>query len=306
MFLIVLSRTLALARKELATLFAAGWGYMLLLVALNAAISLPLMPEAGFATGSYMVEPIAAGDEVRTVAWRGLAIVANVLAGFSIGVAYLRRVLLGRREFFLAFGARNVWVAWKLAVLGLIGALLFLPILFAALLLTPLVGPLAAILVLASPFLVILVVQRLSLVLPAIALDDDLSLGDAWRLSQGFGLALMVAAIAIWLLAAVLGFTWYFLLGVLGLVAPDTQTLAVLHSALFPMGAMVIVTWLYSSLLATSYALARERFAEKVGLELAERERAEAVRARAHKQRAAAAVSSVRDLSRGRRRGGNG
>ncbi|MBL6431786.1 MAG: hypothetical protein HPM95_14225 [Alphaproteobacteria bacterium] len=53
MLLVVLSRTLDLARKRLATLFASGWGYMLLLVLLNVAISSALMPAEGFTTGSY-------------------------------------------------------------------------------------------------------------------------------------------------------------------------------------------------------------------------------------------------------------
>jgi hypothetical protein len=295
MLLVVLSRTLDLARHRLPTLFSAGWGYMLVLVALNVAISLQAMPENGFTTGSYMMEPLTAtGDAAaREKALRGLAVLANLLAGFSIAVAYLRRVLLGERGFPLAFGARNFRVAWKLAVLGILGVLMFLPLLLLGGLLTPLTGPVGALAILASPFVALMLVQRMSLVLPAAALDDEMSLKESWRLTSGIGWALAIAAVVVSLLA---GLGIGVLAGVLALAdlfLSGTGPLAPLRSALFPMGAMVILTWLFASLHATAYALTRERFVEKAGLRMADAERAAARREAAQRDKARQAVRSV-------------
>ena len=67
-------------------------------------------------------------------------------------------------------------------------------------------------------------------------------------------------------------------------------------------GIMVLATWLFSSLHATSYALARERFVTEVGLRRQEVERAEVARERARTHAARRAVSSVVGLGRDRAR----
>lgn len=296
MLLVVLSRTLELARARLATLFAAGWGYMLVLVALNLAISARLMPDSGFTTGSYMMEPLAAvGDAAaRERALRLLAVLANVAAGFSIGVAFLRRVLLGERAFPLAFGLRNFRVAWKLALLGLLSVLFFVPLLLLGALLTPVTGPVGGLLLLASPFVTLMLVQRVSLVLPAAALDDSMSLKDSWRLTAGIGWSLAFAALVVSLLAALATGLWVGLVSLVGdAFVPATGLAAQLRSALVPMGAMVILTWLFASLHATAYALTRERFVEKVGLRMADAALAAERRAEADRRRARQAVRSV-------------
>ncbi|WP_029058655.1 hypothetical protein [Stappia stellulata] len=304
MLLVVLSRTLDLARKRLATLFAAGWGYMLLLVALNVAISASLMPAEGFTTGSYMMEPIVEGTETaeRDAALRLLAVLANLLAGFSIGVAYLRRVLLGAREFPLAFGARNLRVAWKLVILGLLGLLMLVPLVMLAGVLVPLLGPIGVFALVAAPFVALMLVQRISLVLPAAALDDEMTLKESWALTRGIGWALAVAALAVTLLAGLGVWIWSLLLILLGALVSDMGALAQLRSALFPMGAMVLVTWLFASLHTTAYALARERFAAQAGLKTAELAEAEVRRRKATRETAARAVDAVRGLSDKRRR----
>ena len=318
MILIVLGRTLELARNRLPTLFASGWGYMLLLLALNVAISASLLSDAGFATGSYMTEPITdvTDEGRREAALRMLAVVANVIAGFSIGVAYLRRVLLGRREFVLAFGARNLRVGWKIVLLALIGVLLLVPLMFGSGLLTAMTGPLGALLFFASPFVVLMLVQRLSLVLPAAALDDPMTLGTSWRLTRGMGIAVALTALVVSFAVLVACGLWWGAVALTGelarlflpLVLASETTVSVLRgveilrSALLPAGIMVLVTWLFSSLHATSYALARERFVTQVGLRRQEVERAEAARERARTHAARRAVSSVVGLGRDRER----
>ena len=296
MLLVVLSRTLELARNRFGTLFAAGWGYMLLLLALNLAISGQLMPETGFSTGSYMMEPLAgaaAGDD-RERALRILAGLANIATGFSIAVAYLRRILLGERAFPLAFGARNLRVAWKLLLLGVLSGVFFVPMLLVAGLLLPVMAPAGFVLMLASPFLTVMLVQRLSLVLPAAALDDRMSLGESWRLTAGIGWALVLAALVVALLAALVSGLWVGLVWLVGeAFVPATGLAAELRSALVPMGVMVIVTWLFASMHATAYALTRERFVEQVGLKIADAERAAERRAEAGRDKARQAVRSV-------------
>ena len=296
MLLVVISRTLDLARHRLPTLFSAGWGYMLVLVALNVAISLQMMPENGFTTGSYMMEPLTAtGDAAaREKALRGLAVLANILAGFSIAVAYLRRILLGERGFPLAFGARNIRVAWKLALLGLLSVLFFLPLLLLGALLTSVTGPIGGFLLLASPFITLMLVQRVSLVLPAAALDDSMSLKDSWRLTAGIGWSLAFAALVVSLLAALATGLWIGFVSLVGdAFVPATGLAAQLRSALVPMGAMVILTWLFASLHATAYALTRERFVEQAGLRMVDAERVAARREEAHRDKARQAVRSV-------------
>ena len=318
MILIVLGRTLELARDRLPTLFASGWGYMLLLLALNVAISARLLPDTGFTTGSYMTEPITdVSDEGRReAALRMLAIVANVIAGFSIGVAYLRRILLGRREFVLAFGARNLRVGWKIVLLALIGVLMFAPMMLGSALLATATGPLGALVFFASPFVALMLVQRLSLVLPAAALDDPMTLGTSWRLTRGMGIAVALAALVISFAVLVACGLWWGAVALTGelaqlflpeLLSPQTAVSAlrgvgILRSALLPAGIMVLATWLFSSLHATSYALARERFVTEVGLRRQEVERAEVARERARTHAARRAVSSVVGLGRDRAR----
>ena len=276
---------------------------MLLLLVLNLAISGQLMPATGFSTGSYMMEPLAgaaAGDE-RERALRILAGLANIATGFSIAVAYLRRILLGERTFPLAFGARNLRVAWKLLLLGVLSGVFFVPMLLVAGLLLPVIAPAGFTLLVASPFLTVMLVQRLSLVLPAAALDDRMSLGDSWRLTAGIGWALVLAALAVALLAALVSGLWVGLVWLVGeAFVPATGLAAELRSALVPMGVMVIVTWLFASLHATAYALTRERFVERVGLKITEAERAAERRAQAGRDKARKAVRSVLDSRSGR------
>ncbi|MXN65028.1 hypothetical protein GR183_08930 [Stappia sp. GBMRC 2046] len=61
-------------------------------------------------------------------------------------------------------------------------------------------------------------------------------------------------------------------------LAPDGGFASQFRSALFPTGMRVIVTWIFASPHATSYASVRERFAEEVGFSADDVKRAQALR----------------------------
>lgn len=280
MILAVLSRTTHLALNSFGVLLAAGWGYMLVLIAVNLAISMALAPDGGFTTGSYMTEPFDRTDGAEQAqALRLLAVIANILAGFSIAVAYIRRILLHRRDFFLAFGARNIKVALKLGLLGVLYGVFLVPLSIASLLIGAAIGPLAVLALVAAPLVALMMVLKFSLILPAAAVDDDLSLGESWRATRGLGWALVVAATASILASGFITGAWALLLYLADTLIQAGGIAAQLRSALFPMGTMVIVTWIFASLHATTYALVRERFAEEVGFSADDVKRAQALRA---------------------------
>ena len=140
MFITVLERSLSLAQHNVGTVFRTGWAYILLLLALNFAIGSALMPESGFSTVSYMTEPVAKADEG---ALRTLAALANLLVGFSIAIAYVRRILIDARDFPVVVGRRTIRVIFFQIVLGLIGFLSLIPLIIAASIAAALTGGLA-------------------------------------------------------------------------------------------------------------------------------------------------------------------
>jgi len=263
MFFTVLERSLSLAQHHLGTLLKAGWAYILVLVALNFAIGTSLMPESGFKTVSYMTEPVAAADEG---ALRALAAVANLLVGFSIAIAYVRRILIDARDFPLIFGTRLLHVIFDMIVLFLIGALSLIPLVIVALLLAAVTAGFGLLLLFLAPFIAMMVVQKFSVVLPAAAVDDPLTFRESWRATAGLGWAMAFAALVMSLLAGALVGVWALLLWISDGLLPASVLWAQIRSAIFPMGTMLILVWAFASLHATFYGLVRERFAERLGL----------------------------------------
>ncbi|WP_421980137.1 4-hydroxy-3-methylbut-2-en-1-yl diphosphate synthase [Roseibium sp.] len=289
MFITVLERSLSLAQHNVGTVFRTGWAYILLLLALNFAIGSALMPESGFSTVSYMTEPVAKADEG---ALRTLAALANLLVGFSIAIAYVRRILIDARDFPVVVGRRTIRVIFFQIVLGLIGFLSLIPLIIAASIAAALTGGLGALLMVFAPFIALMVVQRLSVVLPAAAVDDPLTLKESWHATSGMGWAMAFSALIMSLLAGFLVFVWGFLLSVSDGLVPASDLWQQVRSAIFPMGTMLILVWVFSSLHATFYGLIRERFAEKLGLREEDYLQADAqrqvARERAHKALAGA------------------
>ena len=284
MFFTVLERSLSLAQHNFGTLLKTGWAYILLLVALNFAIGGSLMPESGFKTVSYMPEPVAAADEG---ALRALAAIANLLVGFSIAIAYVRRILIDARDFPVTFGARNIRVILNQIVLSLIGALSLIPLVIVSLLLAAVTAGIGLLLLFLAPFLALMVVQRFSVVLPASAVDDPLTLKESWRATSGLGWAMAFAALVMSLLAGFLVGIWAVVLGVSDGLMPASVLWQQIRSAIFPMGTMLILVWAFASLHATFYGLIRERFAAQLGLRQEDLSKVEetrdAARARARK-----------------------
>ncbi|MBN8184850.1 MULTISPECIES: 4-hydroxy-3-methylbut-2-en-1-yl diphosphate synthase [Roseibium] len=284
MFFTVLERSLSLAQHNFGTLLKTGWAYILLLVALNFAIGGSLMPESGFKTVSYMTEPVAAADEG---ALRALAAIANLLVGFSIAIAYVRRILIDARDFPVTFGARNIRVILNQIVLSLIGALSLIPLVIVSLLLAAVTAGIGLLLLFLAPFIALMVVQRFSVVLPASAVDDPLTLKESWRATSGLGWAMAFAALVMSLLAGFLVGIWAVVLGVSDGLMPASVLWQQIRSAIFPMGTMLILVWAFASLHATFYGLIRERFAAQLGLRQEDLSKVEetrdAARARARK-----------------------
>lgn len=263
MFVTVLERSVALAQHNVGTLFKTGWAYILLLIALNFAIGMMLAPGAGFSTISYMTEPVTQTDESGL---RILAVLGNILIGFSIAIAYVRRILIDARDFPVSLGARTINVVVNLIVLGLIGVLALVPLAILSFAIAAMTAGLGFLLMFLAPFISLMVVQRFSVVLPAAAIDDKLTLKESWRATSGMGWAMAFSALIMSLLAACLVAVWAVLLtGVGAILSTDPITLQI-RSAVFPMGVMLICVWVFASLHATFYGLIRERFAERLGL----------------------------------------
>ncbi len=263
MFITVLERSLSLAQHNIGTLLRTGWAYILLLLALNFAIGTSLMPESGFKTVSYMTEPVAAADEG---ALRALAGLANLLVGFSIAIAYVRRILIGARDFPVTFGGRTVRVIVNQIVLSLIGMVSLVPLFIIAGIIAALTAGVGLLLLVLAPFIALMVVQKFSVVLPAAAVDDPLTLKESWRATSGLGWAMAFAALVMSLLAAFLVGMWALALGVGDGLMPASAIWPQVRSAIFPMGTMLILVWVFASLHATFYGLVRERYADRLGL----------------------------------------
>jgi len=281
MFLTVLERSLSLAQHNVGTLLRTGWAYILLLVALNFAIGASLMPESGFKTVSYMTEPVAAADEG---ALRALAGLANLLVGFSIAIAYVRRILIGASDFPVAFGVRTVRVIVNQVVLSLIGALSLIPLVIVASLIAAMTAGFGLLLLLFAPFVALMVVQKFSVVLPAAAVDDPLTLKESWRATAGLGWAMAFAALVMSLLAGCLVGGWALVLWISDSLFSASLTWQQIRSAVFPMGTMLILVWVFASLHATFYGLIRERFAERLGLKRDDLQKVEASRSEAREK----------------------
>lgn len=294
MFFTVLERSLSLAQHNIATLFRAGWAYILLLAALNFAIGTSLMPEAGFQTVSYMTETVKTVDEG---AMRALAAIANLLVGFSIAIAYVRRILIDANDFPVVVSGRTFKVIFNQIVLGLIGFLSLIPLFMIAGILGAVTGGIGFLALLAAPFIALMVVQRFSVVLPAAAVDDPLTLRESWSATAGLGWAMAFAALVMSLMAGVLVLIWGVILSLSDALLPGQLVWQQIRSAVFPMGTMLILVWSFSSLHATFYGLIRERFAARLGLRSADLVKVEESQAHA-KARAQKALAGARRMRR--------
>lgn len=288
MILSVLERALALAFGRIGTLLAASWGYILLMAGLNLTLSGQLLPGDGFTTVSYMTEPVVAADDG---ALRLVAGLANILLGFAAATAYMRRILIGAKDFPFSFAPRVLKVMVKLMLLLLLGALMLVPLFALAGIITAVTAGFGIIAFIAAPFIALMLMQKLSLILPATALEDSLTLRQSWSASAGLGWAMAFAALVVGLLSVVMTLAWTWILSLLKAAFPD-PSIALAISAALPLGSVGVSVWLFASLHATCYGLVRERYAERVGLTSGQTEEART------RHDAAQAIARVKSLGR--------
>ncbi len=260
MFKLLLNRTWHLASAHLTTLLRVSWAYLFLLLAINIYLSGALQPATGFETGSYMTEPLEGSD----IGLRSLGLLANLLIGLSIAIAYTRRMLIDANDFSLSFGIRHVKVAGYQILLMIIGMALMIPLAIIASILGMFLGPFALIAGLAMPFVALMIVQRFSLVLPSAAIDDTMSLRDSWYATRGMGWAMAFnAAIAMLATGCLLLALFIFLELTERFLFPD-PLFGQIRSGVMPMVTMLTMVWIFANLHTTCYAVAREKFAGKI------------------------------------------
>jgi hypothetical protein len=255
---------------------------------LNLALSGQLLPGDGFTTVSYMTEPVVAADDG---ALRLVAGLANILLGFAAATAYMRRILIGARDFPFSFAPRVLKVMVKLLLLLLLGALMLVPLFAIAGIITAVTAGFGIIAFIAAPFIALMLMQKLSLILPAAALEDDLTLRQSWSASAGLGWAMAFAALVVGLLSVVMTLAWTWILSLLKAAFPD-PVVALAISAALPLGSVGVSVWLFASLHATCYGLVRERYAERVGLTSSQTEEART------RHDAAEAIARAKSLGR--------
>ncbi|MEJ8475855.1 4-hydroxy-3-methylbut-2-en-1-yl diphosphate synthase [Roseibium algae] len=293
-FITLLERSLALAMAHQGTLFRTGWAYILVLAALNFALGSALTPSSGFTTVSYMTEPVAEADQGGL---RLLALLANGLIGFSIAIAYVRRILIDARDFPLLLSRRALNVIVNQIVLSLIGLIALIPLAILSALLTMITGGLGFLLLLTAPFISLMVVQKFSVILPATAVDDPMTWKDSWRATRGLGWPMAFSALVMSLLAGSLVGLWYLLLAGMGALTTGDPVLEQIRSTLFPMGSTLLIVWVFASLHATFYGLIRERFAARLGLTPETYEKADTSH-EAARQKADRALAAVRKMTK--------
>lgn len=260
MFKLILNRTWHLASAHLTTLLRVSWAYLLLLLAINIYLSGALQPASGFETGSYMTEPLEGSD----ISLRSLGLLANLLIGLSIAIAYTRRMLIEADDFFLSFGLRHVKVAGYQLLLMIIGMALMIPLAIIASISGMLLGPLAVIVGIAMPFVALMIVQRVSLVLPSAAIDDTMSLRDSWHATQGMGWAMAFNAAIAMLATGCLILALFIVFELTERFLFPDALFGQIRSGVLPMATMLTMVWIFANLHTTCYAVAREKFAKRI------------------------------------------
>lgn len=162
--------------------------------------------------------PDTAGDRLIGVTRFGLYCFALALALASIAVLWHRMILLDEKRD-APFAFRLDRLVWLYFVYGLIVAIpLFLASL-ATLALDLFTGALFVVALALDLMLIValmVVSLRLSLVLPAVALGEDLGLSEAWRVTEGNGLALVGATVIIVILTSLIVLVPYLLVELFG------------------------------------------------------------------------------------------
>ncbi|GGF00432.1 hypothetical protein H1W37_07170 [Stappia taiwanensis] len=184
-------------------------------------------------------------------------VVVYVLGNASIAVAWHRCLLMEERPgwLHLTVGGRELRYALKFFAVMLILMVLMIPV--AALLwLFISQGILAIVVMIATMvFFVLPFILRFSLVLPAVAMDEPLGFGEAFRDSEGLGLPMSLAAVGLSLVIA--GGT--FAVGLLAMIGGGAGLFSVVAATILLLALQVAATALQISVLTGGYYILRER-----------------------------------------------
>jgi hypothetical protein len=89
-----------------------------------------------------------------------------------------------------------VRVIFNQVVLSLIGLLSLVPLFIIAGIIAAFTAGAGLLLLFLAPFIALMVVQKISVILPAAAVDDPLTLKESWRATSGLSWAMAFAALA--------------------------------------------------------------------------------------------------------------
>jgi hypothetical protein len=182
---------------------------------------------------------------------------AYIFGNASIAVAWHRCLLMDERPgwLHLTVGGRELRYALKFLVVLLIMMVLMIPV-GALLWLFISQGILAIVVMIAAiVFFVLPLMLRFSLVLPAVALDEPLGFGEAFRDSEGLGLPMSLAAVGLSLV--IVGGT--FAVGLLAVIGAGAGVFAVVAVFILMLALQISATALQVSVLTGGYYILRER-----------------------------------------------
>jgi hypothetical protein len=198
-------------------------------------------------------QTVRAGHLVVSLAFAVVYVIGNA----SIAVAWHRCLLMEERPgwMHLAVGGRELRYAGKFLVVLLIMMVLMIPVV--ALLFLFVSQDILAIVVMiaAIVFFVLPLMLRFSLVLPAVALDETLGFGEAFRDSERLGLPMSLVAVGLSLV--IVGGT--FAVGLLAVIGAGAGVFAVVAVFILTLALQISATALQVSVLTGGYYILRER-----------------------------------------------
>ncbi|MCA1300152.1 hypothetical protein [Stappia indica] len=192
----------------------------------------------------------------RDIVFTFVAVALFFVSSSSIAVAWHRCLLLEEapRSFHLKVGAREVTYLLKMLLVGVIA---IVPAVIAVTLAGLLAGMGGRMLAILSGFVFLAFflpfLMRLSLILPAAAFDEKLSIGEAFRDSEGLGFPMALAAIGLGLIVGAVS-------AVLDYLTPaGGQLMAAFATVILSLVLQIVTTALQISVLTGGYYILRER-----------------------------------------------
>ncbi|SHM98658.1 hypothetical protein [Roseibium suaedae] len=192
-------------------------------------------------------------------AWLAM-VITMVLSWPSIAVAWHRFALTGERPstIHLRFGKLEFWFLLRTMLIGLIGFLMFIPVIAIAFALSAASSSLVMSLVVLGIAVLFLsqFLMRFNLALPATAIDRPLGISEAFTLGEGVGLQMAFASIVLML---PFGLATQFIAYLLNLASASLPLILIqLKFALLEILLQIIVTVLGIAVITAGYRAAIE------------------------------------------------